>query len=59
MGKFTDPWVFYLLLGRTYTYVGERGVESLDSPTHELRKALALRPSCGHLEEDKGRDGLR
>jgi hypothetical protein len=54
-----DPWVFYLPLGRTYTYLGERGVESLDSPTHELRKALALRPGCGRLEEDKGRDGLR
>jgi hypothetical protein len=39
--------------------VGERGVESLDSPTCELRKALALKPGCGHLDEDKGRDGLR
>jgi hypothetical protein len=26
---------------------------------HELRKALELRPGCGRLEEDKGREGLR
>jgi hypothetical protein len=37
---------------------GERGVKSLDSMTCELQKVLTLRPSCGHLEEDKGRDGM-